>query len=130
MNDPPPEDNLVSRIEQERRAAAKQAQTTLKSLCPSLAEQGIQEIRIAYDGFGDSGVIEHITASGEGQERTLDKALREELEDAACDLLPAGWEIEDGSSGELVIDVKNRRVERQHNWRLTRIEYEEDSWPL
>ena len=129
MNEPDPDD-LLAQIEQQEKEAREQAIATFKSLCENLAQQGIEEVRISYDGYGDSGAIEQITAFSDGEEIAVDAAVSQSLEDAACGLLPGGWENNDGAFGELVLNVTERRLVREHNWRISDTEYSEEEWSL
>ena len=47
--------------------------------------------------------------------------------DALFQLLPSGWEINEGSQGHLIWDVVNNKVEVNHEWnvRTTEQEYSE-----
>lgn len=45
----------------------------------------------------------------------------DEVEDAMFSLLPGGWEINDGSFGEITIDVQTGEIEVTHNERYTEV---------
>jgi hypothetical protein len=130
MDEPQAHHNWFARLEQERKDAAEQAKATLRSLCKQLARLGAQEVRLVYDGYGDSGVMENVTAMSDGQEIPLEESLRNEFHNAAYDLLPSGWEINEGSFGVLVLKVDEDRIVREHNWRIEETEYEEEEWEL
>lgn len=42
-----------------------------------------------------------------------------EFEDAFYELLPAGWEIDDGSYGEITVNAETLEVHIEHNERIT-----------
>ena len=75
MDEPQAHHNWFARLEQERKDAAEQAKATLRSLCKQLAGLGAQEVRLVYDGYGDSGVMENVTAMSDGQEIPLEIAI-------------------------------------------------------
>jgi len=56
--------------------------------------------------------------------------LTEKIEDCAYDFLPGGWEINEGSFGDLQIDTKLCTVVCEHNHRVESTEYEETSFEL
>ena len=114
------------RLERER-AEAHQA---MGKACDALAELGATEVRIEYDGYGDSGAVEGVMATGPAGDVEIPADFREELISAAERLLPDGWENNTGAFGELVLDVAHRRLTREHNWRVETSEYDEEVWEL
>lgn len=114
----------------QQQQAQQEAQERLAGCCQQLAALGIEQVQIAYDGYGDEGSVQGITALVDHHPVPLDAGLEEALSDAACELLPGGWEINEGSFGELLLDVAKRRVTRQHNWRIESSEYEEEDFEL
>lgn len=109
------------------RAEARQS---MRKACDALDELGVTEVRIEYDGYGDSGAVEGVTATGSAGDVEIPADLREELISAAERLLPDGWENNTGAFGELVLDVAHRRLTREHNWRVETSEYDEEVWEL
>lgn len=120
----------------------------------ALAALGIARIEIVYDGCGDSGCIEAVTAydddgqiietmpdrliaitvrdtvrnavTNEYERRSIERqvAPREAVEHWCYDILEdhfPGWEIDDGSSGTITIDVKKRRGRLEHDARYTEV---------
>lgn len=120
----------------------------------ALAALGIARIEIAYDGCGDSGCIEGVTAydeagqiietmpdrliaitvrdtvrnavTNEYERRSIERQVspREAIEHWCYDVLEdrfPGWEIDDGSSGTITIDVKKRRGRLAHDARYTEV---------
>lgn len=85
-----------------------------------LRQAGVASVSVEYDGSCDSGCIEDVTAIGiGGEEITLAAALRELVEEYVYERLPGGWEINDGSFGEVEIDVLAGTVRFDHNQRYT-----------
>jgi len=118
--------DYLCRLEQE----CQEAQQDLAALCPQLAELGVQEVEIVYDGCSDSGTIDEVTARAGERQIELPPELCEALSDAAATLLPCGWEINDGAFGRFVLDVARKQVRREHNWRVMSAEYEEETIDL
>ena len=114
------------RLERERT----EARQAVSNACGELEELGVTEVRIEYDGYGDSGAVEGVAATSPIGDVELPAALRDELISAAERLLPDGWENNSGAFGELVLDVANRRLTREHNWRVETSEYDEEAWEL
>lgn len=56
--------------------------------------------------------------------------LIEQLTEYAYDFLPGGWEINEGSFGDLQIDTKLCTVVCEHNHRIETSEYQEESFEL
>ena len=123
-------DDWLANFMHDRDVCRQQAETVFGQVCEQLAERGIDEVRIAYDGYGDSGCVENIAATASGQPVELDSALERTLGDSACELLPPGWENNEGAYGELVLDVPSRKLTREHHWRIEATEYEEEEIEL
>jgi hypothetical protein len=121
---------------------------TIKNFCTYLSGSNIQEILVEYDGSGDSGDCmfyvtlrvppetgptsaadtrkyqsfrQEVERLGE-QNALLTNEKIDEFEDAVYGLLPMGWEINDGSFGEIKINVDKRTVAIEHNERYTSID--------
>src|SRR5688500_6238811 len=97
MDEPAVENDWFSSMQKERQNASSEAIATLKSLCEQSVALGIEEVRLTYDGYGDSGVIESVTAMAKGEEVDLEGSLHNSFYNAAYDLLPVGWEDNSGS---------------------------------
>ena len=86
----------------------------------ALAEAGIESVVVEYHGEGDEGYIEEITASPEAKDEELmayRSPLYDSIQSSAYDLLEqewGGWEINEGSSGTITLDVATRVAELNH----------------
>ena len=118
--------NFEKRSEQERQSAL----ATLATACTQLANRGADRVVITYDGCGDSGCVESVKAYTGESDLELDAVLGEQLAAAAEQILPLGWENDGGAFGELILYVAERRVVREHNWRIDTSEYSEEEWQL
>jgi hypothetical protein len=121
---------LLSEFEQRREHERQTALQTLSAACPALVESGIDRVVITYDGCGDSGCIESVTAFAGEDAVDLEQELSKRLNVAAELVLPLGWAYEAGSFGELILQVRDRRLVRKHNWRIEFSEYAEHEWSL
>ena len=130
MNEPEQATDWYSRMLQSRQDAASKAIATLKSLCDQFAALGIEEVRLTYDGYGDSGVIEDVHAIAGGEEVELKGSLHHDYYNAAYDLLPFGWEDNYGSFGDIILYVRERRLVREHHERIEEVNYDEEEWEL
>jgi hypothetical protein len=82
----------------------------------SLATDGVIRLTASFDGSGDSGQIETVTVEPEGIE--ISDALWDKLDDFLLELLPGGWEINEGSFGQFDIDVGQGQVTVDASWRI------------
>lgn len=119
----------------------------------TLASAGVAALVVNFDGFGDSGQIEAMTATGTKGEMVLPEIsipyaspgsgdgddaidrhtlpLSEAIETLCYDLLRqthAGWENNDGAFGDFTFDVTARTISLDHNDRYTAIESYAHQW--
>ena len=110
-----------------------------------LAEAGISQVVVKFDGYGDSGQVEEIDAFKGDQPADLPDAkfeiqsalwgspdvkrelcsTDEAIETMAYDFLSqthGGWENNDGAYGEFVFDVAERSISLDYNERYTATE--------
>ncbi len=115
-------DRLQQRIEEQRQSALQ----AFAVLCDDLSALGVSQVQLYYDGYGDEGTFNDVTALAGEKPVELDIPWQDRLRDTGCELLPGGWQDNSGSFGELVIDVTGRKLTREHNWRVEDSEYEEE----
>ena len=106
----------------------------------ALAAAGIDHVTVEYDGSGDSGQIDCITAwdandqkiplllepklqlATDDPDQPIERNLEAAVEDLAWDYLEGlynGWENNDGPCGTFVFDVPKRTITLEHNERFT-----------
>jgi len=102
----------------------------MEELYDTLAEAGFNIVTVSYSGMNDEGWIQVVHVADpplpEGVE--LSEDLKRHIRDAAYDVLESkfpGWEINEGSEGEITIDVRNRRAAVHHGQRYESVEYED-----
>jgi len=110
--------------QQKRLETSRVALTQLLSTRPEIAQ-----ITIQYDGSGDQGCIQDVTARDSNEnDLTLHTDLQYAVEDVAYDLLAVhcgGWEINEGSSGVITIDAKTLQGTIDHDWVVTEYDHHE-----
>ena len=85
----------------------------------NLTKGGPAELVISYAGQGDSGGITSVAIRQGPKKVRLPAPLQDQIEDWAWQLLGdsyPGWEINEGSSGEISINVQTCVVTHEHNW--------------
>lgn len=139
MNDA---DTTMSDYERHRQARAQLSQGNKTAVFDALAAASITQVKVEFDGEGDSGQIEALAAF-RGEERadipattvsvqnvawgnnnpvTTQSTLESAIETLCYDYLEethGGWENNDGGFGEFHLDVATRTVELEFNGRFT-----------
>ena len=99
--------------ERERKAeeARQMERAELKDL---LRAKGVERVEAGYDGYGDSGNVNHVALSPAKVEvREMETRLADFIWATAYNLNP-GFEIDDGGEGTLTWDVVKDRVDVKH----------------
>ena len=86
----------LDRYEEEKRKRNEEVPRWKARIMDRLKELGVTKVEVEYDGCGDSGCVESLTAYKDGTEMPIDKEVEEDIENFVCDRLPDGWEIDDG----------------------------------
>lgn len=135
-----------------RRSALAEELIVLKaSLFDFLEARGIIGVTVDFDGYGDSGQIEHILAFDKHGEVAVPEgklavperdsqtasgtddagSVEDVIEFLVYDLLQSehgGWENNEGAYGEFHFDVTGRSIKLAYHERITTSEYSETSW--
>lgn len=131
---------IMARAEQRRQDAV----TQLKACAAPLAALGVRRVIWSYDGYGDSGQIENCevqptSETGPTNIEQLQEILKtvdaetqkqlsvEALENLVYEILPDGFEINDGSHGEVTLDTDTAGIHIGHNERYTDSRYSEQN---
>ncbi len=114
------EDDLTFEEQLKQRQAA--AKTAILAQCDRLAAAGITFVAVHFDGSGDDGVTEDVKCYGS------DVYAYEECEPVAYDashlqehfeeLVPYGYENDAGGFGDVVLDVRKRKITVERNDRF------------
>jgi hypothetical protein len=146
--------------QEERDEKKRKNREALKEVCVTLFNAGITTIEVNYDGYGDSGQIEDVTLfkgdkqlkeeevaslglptstmqeynynakNDENRYLTKECTLVTKIEDCAYDFLPGGFEINEGSFGDLKINTETAKATLEHNYRIQETEYSETEFDL
>jgi hypothetical protein len=121
---------------------------TFKGICDFLLNHDIVKVNVCYDGYGDSGAIEEISAVDNIDEAGKDftklfalrapktstesvAEIRQSIEELCYEILPSGWEINDGAFGDIEIFPLERHIcltcnERYTDFTTSQDEFYED----
>jgi hypothetical protein len=136
--------NLITEYERHRKTLAESSLLNKTAVFEALAAGGITSVTVEFDGEGDSGQIEAITAcSGEARVELpatrvrllraswnvstptyTETALCQAIEGLCYDYLEqehGGWENNDGAFGTFEFDVGKCTVSLEFNGRFTDI---------
>jgi hypothetical protein len=115
---------ILLQIQQAEQAKQEQSKQKLRTeILPAFHALKVANIEAAYSGSGDSGAIDGVQfqdSQGIRVERsTIPGPLKESLEVILYELLPAGFEINDGGQGTLTVDVEKGRLTLDHQENYT-----------
>ena len=115
---------LLAHFHQTEQARMNDAKIRLRTqILPRLMQHRVANIEAAYSGYGDSGAIDGIQfrdAAGQRVDRTtLPAEILEQLETCIYEFLPAGFEINDGGQGTVLIDTQTAKVTIRHQENYT-----------
>lgn len=135
-------ENLMTAYENHAKALKEANAQNKATVFDALREAGITRVAVTFDGEGDSGQIEELTAfaqdkpqpvpsetvpvqhatwDGRGSTR-VETPLREAIEELCYGLLSEqydGWENNDGAFGEFTFHVQDRTIALKFNGRYT-----------
>ena len=119
-----PSSDFLREWEKQQEEQKASARKSLRRFCRQLVKLGVDTVTINYGGYGDSGTLEDPLAFQNDKPVELPSKLNDLLLEFAESYLPGGWENNDGACGTFVLNIKERRFFREHCWRHT--EYESD----
>jgi hypothetical protein len=97
---------------------ATEERIALRGALDALRAAGVAQVTVTYDGAGDSGSLQDIAIDGafiDGQHPLC--GLIEEACYAVLEANAAGWEINEGSHGTIVLHVAEGTLSADHYWR-------------
>ena len=120
----PPVEQLIAEMQQAEERERRETTDRLRDqILPQFRELGVANIEVSYSGYGDDGSIDGVQyrdPTGIRVDRaTIPEKLIEALEQCVYELLPAGFEINEGGQGTLTIDVQLAKVTIQHQENYT-----------
>ena len=115
---------LLAHFHQTEQARLEGAKSRLRAeIIPRLAQHRVTNVEVAYSGYGDSGAIDGVQfrdPAGQRVERTsLPVDVIEQMENVLYELLPAGFEINDGGQGTVTLDVQTGKITLAHQENYT-----------
>jgi hypothetical protein len=124
--------NWMVEHQRELSSSRDKGRSYLLGLIPLCKAAQIDRVVAHYDGSGDSGAFEQdgVTAfSGDEEKELATLAIKsDELLDACYNVLEythPGWEINEGSYGDVVLYVNESIVKIEHDARVTSTEHSE-----
>lgn len=130
---------IQAQTQERERRIAEARPANKAALFDALAAAGIASVEVAFDGSGDSGQIERITAQAGGTETALPErtiefvepgvgeamnckavSVADAIETLVYDALEEthpGWEINDGAFGTFTFDVAVREIALSYDQR-------------
>jgi len=137
--------DFIERYYRHREAVAKANEFNKLIVFDALAAAGLTRVSVEFDGEGDSGQIDGITAytgyapaelpsssltlhqaQRTGDPTTAEATLPDAIETLCYDYLTQchdGWENNDGAYGTFEFDVPNRRIQLDFYGRFTDAEH-------
>ena len=119
----------------EHMASRKKAIAAVKALAGELYRLGWSELKMEYAGYGDSmSECNVVLVNDDSEDRDLHAAPARELppeetphsiEQKLLELLPIGFENEEGGSGVLVITTSDKKIKVMHDMYYTETKSEE-----
>jgi hypothetical protein len=123
MSSPDPND-FYAQYERSRREAETKGRADLRYAAGALQLLGVERAVARFDGSGDEGFVEEVTYHP-APPAGIPEGLQDVIEDAVCQLLPGGWEINAGSFGTVTLEVATGETVIDHTWREEE-DYHED----
>lgn len=106
-------ENALLQWQQQQQRHLQSAENAATLVAKTLKARGVTFVEFEYYGSGDSGCIENCHIEGSG---TMSQEEQEKLENLVYDLLPVGWEINEGSQGTITFDLETGSVSVDHKW--------------
>jgi hypothetical protein len=120
-----------SRAEQRLPPEQVAAKASILAECERLAEAGITFVAVHFDGSGDEGVNEDIkcyaTEDYAYEESEVQESNFSHLQEQFESLVPYGYENDCGGFGDVILNVKIRKITVERNDRFedyTTLSYE------
>ena len=115
---------IIAQLRQTEQARLDEAKERLRAqIIPRLVQHRVANVEAAYSGSSDSGAIDGTQfrdAAGQRVDRTtLPLEVIEQLENCIYEFLPAGFEINDGGQGTVLIDTQTAKVTIKHQENYT-----------
>lgn len=115
-------ENAPLNLEQTLPPEQARAKAAILAECERLTEAGITFVAVHFDGSGDEGVSEDIkcyaTEDYAYEESEVQEATFSNLQEHFEALIPYGYEIDCGGFGDVILNVKARKITVERNDRF------------
>lgn len=98
--------------QEEQKEKRDKRQVAAAETMKILKQRGVNVVQIDYSGSGDEGWVYECVTDKEGE--YISKLERESLRDYVYELIPSGWEINEGSEGSVLFNIPTGLVEINH----------------
>lgn len=134
-------EDILQQMQEQRRLRGETRPINARAVFDALAVAGITQVVATFDGSGDSGQVEEVTASVgdddaelpsvmvehidvnyDGTKTGAEVDLRQAIENIVYEVLEethAGWENNDGAYGDVTFNVSERKIHLDFNERFT-----------
>ncbi len=112
--------NIAAQIKIDVDRGLENLKKELGDICTELFLLGISSVTVTYSGEGDSGDIDscvYMKVGGKGKLGSVSDELDQRLRTAVWDLLPSGFENNDGGYGDARINTARREITINHGER-------------
>jgi hypothetical protein len=107
-----------------RREAALRAFAT--ETVPQLAQAGVRRIDVQYSGYGDSGAVDNVDCYGDDDQIIpVERSLLDGVDSVVLELVPMGFENNDGGEGVLKLDLVKGSYHLHHGTRVMEVCWED-----
>lgn len=116
------------------KKSVKETAKQIKEYCKELYKHGWKEIVVKYSGSGDSCDDFEAKIWNEEDEfamtdvDSLPNELIKKVQDAIWDLLPPGFENNEGGTGEVKIDIETGKITVEHDQYYTECSHTSDTY--
>ena len=128
MDNPTFDNWYANHLKEQQRLEAVARAKFRDTAIPELTKKGVRQVIVDYSGYGDSGGIDGIfyqtglVPEGTCEALQVSEECRAAVEGYVYALLPEGFEINDGSQGQLVLHVDSGGWVMHHDENYTAIE--------
>lgn len=108
---------IMATWQQEKLVRQQEKLKSASLVARELKAVNIESITFCYEGCGDSGAIE--STYWQPDDINVPSELKskiETLEELVYELLPSGWEINEGSAGDVSFDLTSGEININHKW--------------
>ncbi len=119
---------ILAEIAERQRTRLETAKNTLKTdIIPRLKKLGVVTVQVSYSGYGDSGCVDSIDYLN-AKKKPIEVASRDpeidhELTSLFDQLLPDGFENNEGGQGDITLEVEKGTVTIQHQENFTEVHH-------